>query len=106
MPKKLTDLADGLESWVQDMQSAVGSNIVDVPPDVGDWAVQSRIMLDRGLFSFKKHEYLKVPYSDNHLYVMGVLYLFPSKAGADDFSRTRISPLVNNNPESINLNMK
>ncbi len=134
MPKKLNELASGLESWVQDMQAAVGGNIADVPPDVGDWAVQSRINLDRGLFSFNRHEYLRTPYSDNHPYqvemkctqmgntirailrtlhsalyhknLVGVIYLFPSRRGSGDFSRSRITPLINTNPDSLGRYVK
>lgn len=95
---------------------------------LADWALAKDIILDRGKFSFERHEYLEEPYRDNHprqvemkstqmgnttrgmlrmffmaqyMPVVGLLYLFPSRIGSGDFSRTRISPLVNNNQESI-----
>ncbi len=135
MPKnKTSDIIEGLESWVQDMQTAVGGQIVDIPEDVGQWALQSGIVLDRGPFTFKKHEYLQTPYSDNHPYQVdrkctqmgntirgilrafhgclihkdwaGFIYLFPSGRGSGAFSRSRIGPLLRNNPDSLGKYIK
>ena len=98
------------------------------PGGVGGWACQKGVKLDRGDFSFSRHEYLQVPYADDHpcqvekkcaqmgnttrallraffaaIYMnfIGVLYLFPSKTGSAEFSKTRVSPLINNNYEAI-----
>ncbi|MEA4857891.1 MAG: phage terminase large subunit family protein [Solidesulfovibrio sp.] len=98
------------------------------PGGVGAWAVQAGIKLDRGPFSFKRHEFLEEPYADEHpqqvdikatqsgntteallssIYAgvyrgfVGVLYLFPSAKGVGDFSRTRVSPLFDRNPDTI-----
>lgn len=135
MPKNINnDITATLESWVQDMQSAVGSSVADVPSDVGEWAVRAGILLDRGLFSFNRHEYLRTPYSDNHPYqvemkctqmgntvrailrtlhcalyyrnLVGVIYLFPSRRGSGDFSRSRITPMITANPDSLGRYIK
>jgi phage terminase large subunit GpA-like protein len=85
-------------------------------------------MLDGRPFSFERHEYLETPYNDPHpdqvemkstqmgcttramlraLYgaryggYKGILYLFPSKSDVLDFSRARVSPLINENLETI-----
>lgn len=110
---------------------------IKVEPDaeydnVAAWALDREIHLDRGKFSFHRHEYLEDPYRDDHrcqvemkstqmgnttramlrmfylaLYssVVGLLYLFPSRIGSGDFSRTRIAPLVQANPEVIGKNL-
>ena len=86
------------------------------------------IILDGQPFSFHRHEYLKEPYADDHPHQVelkatqmgcttramlkalhgaryrgykGILYLFPSRTDVLDFSRSRISPLIEDNPESI-----
>lgn len=129
MPKPSRDL---FSSFVDSLSTAV--KLPETPPgDVGQWASGSYsggtpIVLDRGPFSFDRHEYLVTPYSDDHpcqceqkatqlgnstrgmlrmffaaryLSMVGVLYLFPSKTGIGDFSRSRIAPLVERNPEII-----
>lgn len=94
----------------------------------GDWAVGVGLQLDRGVFTFEKHEYLMEPYADLHPYqvekkcaqmgntvrgvvramwymlhqpIVGWMYLFPTRTGVNDFSRTRIDPLIADNPKSI-----
>jgi len=84
--------------------------------------------LDGKAFSWDHHEYLIEPYRDAHpfqvemkaaqlglttkailraLYlcrygdVRGVLYLFPSRTDVLDFSRSRVAPLIEENPETI-----
>lgn len=96
--------------------------------DVGAWALAEHVVLDRGLFSFHRHEYLQVPYADDHprqvemkctqmgntirallrafymtlfMPVVGVMYLFPSRTGSGDFARSRVDPVVSANPKSI-----
>lgn len=79
-----------------------------------EWVLKSQIFLDGRPFSFQKHEYLELPYSDPHpfqvemkaaqmgltckaglrsihgaitgKYPRGILYLFPSKSDVTDFS--------------------
>lgn len=86
------------------------------------------IILDGKPFTFERHEYLIEPYKDDHPHQVemkatqmgltskamlrtaykaryggfrGILYLFPSKSDAIDFSKGRIAPLINENPDSI-----
>jgi hypothetical protein len=94
-----------------------------------DWVMKARLILEGRPFSFTKHEYLRQPYSDPHpfqvemkaaqmgltckaglrsihgaitgKYPRGILYLFPSKSDVTDFSKARIAPLIEENPESI-----
>ncbi|MHC1744972.1 MAG: hypothetical protein AB9873_18365 [Syntrophobacteraceae bacterium] len=39
-----------------------------VPNDIGEWATSLPVMLDGRPFTFRHHEYLVEPYSDNHPY--------------------------------------
>ena len=86
------------------------------------------ITLDGKPFTYQRHEYLIEPYKDNHpdqtdmkaaqmgltskamLKVAygaryegyrGILYLFPSKSDVTDFSKGRIDPLIQENPDTI-----
>lgn len=86
------------------------------------------VILDGRPFTFDRHEYLIDPYQDDHpditemkaaqlgltskamlraLYgarykgYRGVLYLFPSRSDVLDFSKGRISPLIEDNPDLI-----
>jgi len=86
------------------------------------------VILDGFPFSYDRHEYLIEPYKDDHpnqvelkgtqlglttkaiLRAMysaryknykGILYLFPSKSDVLDFSKSRITPLIDENPETI-----
>jgi len=95
---------------------------------IGAWAEGTPIILDGKPFTFHKHEYLRQPYQDNHPYLVemkaaqlglttkailkvlygaryrgykGVLYLFPSRSDALDFSRSRVAPLIEDNPAFI-----
>lgn len=123
--KRAHDLLGG---FVLDLQAQVPVKGGPRPASVGDWAVGAPIRLDRGEFSFARHEYLVAPYVDDHpsqvemkaaqmgnttrallrsmfvclyLEIVGLLYLFPSRTGVSDFSRTRVAPLVDNNPDAI-----
>jgi len=85
-------------------------------------------VLDGRPFSYHRHEYLEQPYQDDHpwqveekaaqlglttramlrvmyksrfLDLRGTLYLFPSRGDAIDFSKSRISTLIQDNPETI-----
>jgi hypothetical protein len=92
------------------------------------WALNTPIILDGQPFDFNRHEYLREPYTDDHPHQVelkatqmgcttramlkalhgaryrgykGILYLFPSRTDVLDFSRSRISPLIDENPDSI-----
>ena len=98
------------------------------PPSLADWAVNTPVILDGRPFTFGRHEYLMEPYRDDHPYVVemkaaqlglttkamlqavygcryrgfkGVLYLFPGKSDVTDFSRGRVSPLIDENEGTI-----
>lgn len=115
------------DNFLTTLQSEVSTHD-KAPGGVGDWAVQAGIMLDRGRFSYKKHEFMVQPYADNHPYqvemkaaqlgnttraflrmfwcglfmpFVGLMYLFPSKTGSGDFSRSRVAPFIERNPDSI-----
>ena len=86
------------------------------------------ITLDGKPFTYERHEYLIDPYKDNHPHQVemkatqmgltskamlkvaygaryggyrGILYLFPSKSDVTDFSKGRIDPLIDENPDTI-----
>lgn len=91
-----------------------------------EWVLN--ITLDGKPFTFERHEYLIEPYKDDHPHQVemkaaqmgltskamlrvaygaryggyrGILYLFPSKSDVTDFSKGRIDPLIDENPETI-----
>ena len=91
-----------------------------------EWA--KRVVLDGKPFTFDRHEYLLEPYQDDHPHVVemkaaqlglttkamlrslylckygdfrGVLYLFPSRTDVLDFSKSRVTPLIEENPDTI-----
>ena len=93
-----------------------------------NWAEKTPIILDGHPFTFQRHEYLREPYQDNHTHQVemkaaqmgltskamlkvaygaryegyrGILYLFPSKSDVTDFSKGRIDPLIQENPDTI-----
>ena len=93
-----------------------------------DWAENTPVILNGKPFVFKRHEYLRVPYQDNHPHQVemkaaqmgitskamlkavygarfkgyrGILYLFPAKSDVTDFSKGRIDPLIDDNPETV-----
>ena len=86
------------------------------------------IILDGKPFTYERHEYLIEPYRDDHPHQVeekaaqmgltskamlrvaygaryggyrGILYLFPSKSDVTDFSKGRIDPLIDENPDTI-----
>ena len=100
----------------------------DAPESIGDWAVNLPVILDGKPFTFDKHEYLIEAYNNPHPDVThikatqmglstlgmlqavygaryrgfkGILYLFPSRADVLDFSRGRVNPLIDDNPDTI-----
>jgi hypothetical protein len=97
-------------------------------PTLAEWAEKTPIILDGRPFTFERHEYLIEPYKDPHPFIVemkaaqmgltskailkafykaryaaykGILYLFPSRSDVLDFSRGRISPLIDDNQETI-----
>ena len=108
---------------------SIDQNIGEGPPaPLGEWAESLPVILDGKPFSFTQHEYLIEPYADPHpdqTYMKaaqlgltslgmlkavygaryrgfrGILYLFPSRSDVIDFSKGRITPLVEDNPDSI-----
>jgi phage terminase large subunit GpA-like protein len=44
---------------------------------------------------------LRCCYAARYFGYRGILYLFPSKSDVSEFSKARISPLVEDNPETI-----
>ena len=98
------------------------------PMPFGEWCEKTPIILDGQPFTFERHEYLIEPYHDDHPHVVeekatqlgittksmlkalygarykgykGILYLFPSRTDVLDFSKSRISLLIDDNPGSI-----
>lgn len=88
----------------------------------------NRVILDGKPFAYDRHEYLIEPYKDDHPFQVemkaaqlglttramlralykcryadfrGVLYLFPSRTDALDFSKSRVTSLITENKESI-----
>jgi hypothetical protein len=86
------------------------------------------VRLDGRPFSFERHEYLIEPYADTHpdqteekaaqmgctsramlrsihgaryRGFRGILYLFPNKTDVTDFSKSRIDPAIEDNPDTI-----
>ncbi len=103
-------------------------DVTEAPASLADWALDTPIILDGKPFTFDRHEYLIEPYRDDHPHVVeikaaqlglstkgmlravygaryrgfkGILYLFPSRADVLDFSRGRVNPLIEENPDTI-----
>jgi hypothetical protein len=99
-------------------------------PDLAKWLVAEDIIVDGKRIGFNRHEYLIAPYGDNHpfqvylkgtqlgLTVLAILralhtaryggekyrgigYYFPSRTDVTDFSKTRVDPLIDDNPGTI-----
>lgn len=97
----------------------------NIPP-FHEWV--KGIILDGRPFTYSCHEYLIEPYKDTHPHQVelkaaqlgltskamlrvaygaryggyrGILYLFPSKSDVTDFSKGRIDPLIDENPDTI-----
>ena len=108
---------------------SIDQNIGEGPPaPLGEWACDLPIILDGKPFTFDRHEYLKDVYADSHpdqtymkaaqlgltslamlraIYgaryrnFKGILYLFPSRSDVIDFSKGRVSPLIEDNPNTL-----
>jgi len=104
-------------------------NEITVP--FGEWAASVPIILDGKPFTFNKHEYLIEPYKDDHpfrvwikaaqlglttlaileqfyraryqsdKYRRGLGYYFPSRSDVSDLTKTRINPLIDDNPSTL-----
>ena len=100
----------------------------NTPASLGQWAEKSPVILDGRPFSFRNHEYLIVPYADDHPHMVeikaaqmglttkamlrtlyaaryrnfrGILYLFPSRTDVTEFAKGRIDPLIEDNPDTL-----
>lgn len=106
----------------------IDKSIAEDSLTLSDWCSKTPVILDGNNFSFKRHEYLIDPYQDTHNCIIeekaaqmgltskamlsalygarykgyrGILYLFPSKSDVLDFSKGRITPLIDDNPDTI-----
>ncbi len=113
---------------MQDLAAGLGYDSEPRPSSLAEWAEGTPIILDGKPFSFYRHEYLRLPYEDDHSDMtilkaaqggwttyainralfgarwkgfIGILYLFPNRSDALDFSKSRITPLIENNPNTI-----
>jgi hypothetical protein len=119
-----TDLFEALfESLDQQFDQDEGP-----PQPFPEWCEKTPVILDGKPFTFERHEYLIEPYKDDHPHIVeekaaqmgltskamlrvaygaryggyrGILYLFPSRSDVIDFSKSRIDPLIDDNPDSI-----
>ena len=93
-----------------------------------EWVEKTSPIHDGKPFTFYRHEYLREPYRDDHPFQIemksaqmgctsramlrviytarykgyrGILYLFPSRSDVTDFSKGRIDPLIQDNPDII-----
>lgn len=123
-PNQLDDLYDGL---IQRAEVKFG-NTKAKPPSFHEWVEKSNLVLDGHPFTYTRHEYLKPLYHDPHPFkinikatqggytshamlwtiykarfknIRGALYLFPSRTDVSDFSKGRIDPLIDDNPDTI-----
>ncbi len=105
---------------------------IEKSPPFHEWV--EGIILDNRPFSYDRHEYLREPYADNHPFMneikatqmglttkamlkafyearygpdlRGILYLFPSRTDVTEFSKGRVSPLIDDNPNTIGTWLK
>jgi hypothetical protein len=107
-----------------EIEKVLAEDVADKP--FPEWVKD--ITLDGKPFTYERHEYLIEPYRDDHPHQVeekaaqlgltskamlkvaygaryggyrGILYLFPSKSDVTDFSKGRIAPLIDENPETI-----
>lgn len=125
MPLRKEELFDRLLVSIDQQFTENGPGDI---PSISDWAQQAPVVLDGRPFTFARHEYLIEPYQDDHPYQVemkaaqlgltsramlkaiykarygsyrGILYLFPSKTDVTDFSKGRVGPLIDENPDSV-----
>jgi len=111
-----------------DTGEAIPLGIRETVPSLKEWVEKNAIILDGEPLTFRKHEYLIEPYTEDHPFTVNekatqmcitsmemcrvihrarfrkyrnILYYFPSKTDVIDFSRTRIAPLIEENPDTI-----
>ena len=116
------------EGLFRSIEQRFSGNHTGEIPSLGEWAEQTPVILDGHPFSFQYHEYLIEPYRDDHPFQVemkaaqmgltsramlkavhsarygsyrGIVYLFPSKTDVTDFSKGRVDPLIDENPDSI-----
>jgi len=116
-----------LNSLINLISKETSLSEIETPP-LWEWVTRESIMLDGRQFSYKKHEYLIEPYKDMHPWQVemkatqlgltskallrtvygcrygdyrGILYLFPSRTDVTDLSKTRLNPLIEDNPDTI-----
>jgi hypothetical protein len=117
---------DHWDALIQPVERDVGSENQRIP--FHQWVSSSHLTVDGAPFTYEKHEYLKEVYRDDHPFTVdmkatqmclttkamlkvvynarfrnfrGILYLFPSRTDVSDFSKSRIDPLVSENPDTI-----
>ncbi len=98
----------------------------NAPPPFEEWV--KGVKLDGKPFLYEKHEYLVTPYADDHPYQIdlkatqmgltskailravykcrwgdfrSILYFFPSLTDVSEFSKGRVAPLIQDNPDTI-----
>jgi len=98
-----------------------------------DWCEKTPVILDGKPFTFERHEYMIEPYKDDHsdqtfmkatqlglstlamlraiygaryLGYKGILDLFPSRSDVIDFSKGRVTPLIEENQDTIGTWMR
>lgn len=121
------------DSLNRNINTKVKTHENEKPKSLFDWLNSADLVLDDKPFSFERHEYLIEPYKDNHpditemkgaqlglttkamLKVIfgarygnykGILYLFPTRTDVTDFSKGRVDPLIEDNPNSIGVWLK
>lgn len=123
-PLNLTQLSQPLFSAID--QAFYWGKGDDSAPNFHEWVTST--IIDGHPFTYKRHEYLVDPYKDDHSWLVeqkaaqlgltskamlraaygaryenmrGILYLFPSKTDVTEFSKGRITPLIEDNPDHI-----
>ena len=118
-------LLDGVFDQLEDDLGLAFGDKEEAPP-FHEWVMSA--ILDGKPFAYDRHEYLIEPYRDTHRAqtfrkatqlgltsnamlraihgaryrgFKGILYLFPSRADVIDFSKGRVSPLIEDNPDTI-----
>jgi hypothetical protein len=119
------------ERLFEDLLQSIEQRFIETAgaiPSLAEWASATPVVLDGRPFTFARHEYLIEPYQDDHPYQVemkaaqlgltsramlkaiysarygsyrGILYLFPNKTDVTDFSKGRVDPLIDENPETI-----
>ncbi len=129
-PQTQIPIKDTLYDRLFQSKTANKSGVKEKIPPFHEWVEKSNLIVDGRPFTYKRHEYLKPVYRDEHPFIVwmkatqggatlwailrtiyksryknirGVLYLFPSRTDVSDFSRGRVDPLIDENPDNIGL---